>query len=188
MQEGRRSQKDRSDAMRGLLLRVGRELFVRHGFAATGTPEIVTAAGVTRGALYHHFADKTALFAAVVRAEAEAVAAEIEAVDHAGLSLADALVRGGEAFLAAMRAPGRARLLLIEAPAVLDAAVLADMDAETGGRTLEAALTAAGVAGAGPLSALVSAAYDRAALAIDRGAPEAVWRQALERLVRGVVG
>ncbi len=187
MQEPRRTQKDRSEAMRALLLRVGRDLFVRNGFAATGTPEIVAEAGVTRGALYHHFADKEDLFTAVICAEAEAVAAAIEAVDYSGLQGIEAVVRGGEAFLAAMQHPGRARLMLIEAPAVLNPAVLAEIDAATGGRTLEAGLAAAGAKPAGPLSALLSAAYDRAALAIDRGAAAEEWSQALERLVRGVV-
>lgn len=185
--EHRRSQKDRSQAMRAMLIGTGRKLFVAQGFAATGTPEIVAAAGVTRGALYHHFADKEALFEAVIRAEALAVADAVRAVDYAGQAPVAALSRGGEAFLAAMRVPGRARLMLTEAPAVLGPARLAEIDRDTGGRTLVEGLAAAGVADAA-LAALLSAAYDRAALAIDQGAPEAPWRAALERLVRGAVG
>lgn len=188
MQDGsRRTQRERSDAMRAALVQAGRDLFVRIGYAATGTPDIVAAAGVTRGALYHHFADKEALFAAVIRAEAEAVAAEIEAADDAGLDPVDALIHGGRAFLTAMAAPGRARLMLVEAPAVLSPQVLADIDAATGGRTLEGALRAAGVVQAGPMAALLSAAHDRAALAIERGEPPEPWMQALEQLVRGAV-
>lgn len=188
MQEApRRTQRERSDAMRTALIQAGRDLFVRIGYAATGTPDIVAAAGVTRGALYHHFADKEALFAAVIRAEAEAVAAEIEAADYAGLEAEEALIHGGRAFLAAMSAPGRARLMLVEAPAVLSPQALAAIDAETGGRTLEGALMAAGLAEPGPMAALLSAAHDRAALAIERGEPAGPWVSALERLVRGAV-
>lgn len=184
----RRSQKERSDTMRSALVRVARDLFVRDGFAATATPDIVANAGVTRGALYHHFRDKEDLFAAVVRAEAGAVAAEIEAVDYAGLAPEAALLRGGDAFLGAMRAKGRTRLLLVEAPAILPRALLVEIDAATGGRTLEEALRAAGIQPAGPLSALLSAAFDRAALAIDQGEPEDLWRAALHRLIKGLFG
>jgi AcrR family transcriptional regulator len=173
--------------MRTALIEAGRGLFIRLGFAATGTPDIVAAAGVTRGALYHHFADKEALFTAVIRAEAEAVAAEIEAADFTGLEPVDALIRGGQTFLSAMKVPGRARLMLIEAPAVLSPQVLAEIDQATGGGTLQGALQAAGVVEAGPMSALLSAAFDRAALAIERGEPERPWVQALERLVKGAV-
>src|SRR5688572_18891237 len=55
----------RADATRDALLRAARELFADRGFAAVGTEEIVARAGVTRGALYHHFADKRDLFRAV---------------------------------------------------------------------------------------------------------------------------
>jgi AcrR family transcriptional regulator len=184
----RRSQKDRSETMRAALLRAGRKLFIERGFSATGTPEIVAEAGVTRGALYHHFADKEALFAAVIRAEAEAIAAEIESSGSPGLSPIDALIQGGEAFLATMRTPGRSRLMLVDAPAALSSETLADIDAATGGRTLEEGLRAAGVKEARIPATLLSAAYDRAALAIDRGDPPDPWHQALHQLVRGVVG
>ena len=184
----RRSQKDRSEAMRTALLGAARDLFVRDGFSATATPDIVARAGVTRGALYHHFQDKEDLFAAVVRAEASAVAAEIEAVDYTGLAPEAALLRGGDAFLGAMRAKGRTRLLLVEAPAILPRTLLSKIDAVTGGRTLEEALLAAGIQPAGPLSALLSAAFDRAALAIDQGEPEDLWKAALHRIIKGLVG
>lgn len=188
MQEIRRSQKERSDAMRAALISAGRDLFVRKGFAATGTPDIAAAAQVTRGALYHHFADKEDLFAAVVQAEAQAIADEIEASGSIGLTPRETLIQGGEAFLAAMRTPGRARLMLVEAPAILGAERLAQIDAATGGRTLEEALRAAGIVAPAPLAALLSAAYDRAALAIAQGDPPGPWRVALNRLVRGAVG
>ena len=179
---------ERALATRTALLAAARNLFATDGFAATSTEAILAAAGVTRGALYHHFADKEALFAAVIRAEAEAIAAEIESSGNPGLSPIDALILGGEAFLATMRIPGRARLMLVEAPAALPPETLADIDAATGGRTLEEGLRAAGVKQARIPATLLSAAYDRAALAIDRGDPPEPWHQALRQLVRGVVG
>ncbi|MFX7731869.1 helix-turn-helix domain-containing protein, partial [Acinetobacter baumannii] len=59
-------------------MQAARALFVDKGYAETSTPEIVAAAGITRGALYHHFEDKRALFRAIVTGEALAVAAAIE--------------------------------------------------------------------------------------------------------------
>lgn len=174
--------------MRAALVAAGRKLFIDKGFAATGTPEIVAAAGVTRGALYHHFTDKEALFAAVIHAEAEAIAHQIERSGSPGLSPAEALIQGGEAFLMAMREPGRARLMLVEAPAALSPETLADIDAATGGRTLDGGLRAAGAKDPANLAALMSAAYDRAALAIDRGDAPGPWQSALRRMLLGIIG
>ncbi len=68
----RRTQAERSEATRDALIEAARELFAEHGYAGVGTEEIVRAAGVTRGALYHHFEGKRELFEAVYeRIEAE---------------------------------------------------------------------------------------------------------------------
>ena len=64
----RRTQADRSAATRDALMAAARTLFAAHGFADVSTDAIVAAAGVTRGALYHQFADKMALFDAVLDA------------------------------------------------------------------------------------------------------------------------
>ena len=64
----RRRQADRTAATRAALVAAGRTLFAEHGYAEVGTERLAHAAGVTRGALYHQFADKADLFAAVVEA------------------------------------------------------------------------------------------------------------------------
>jgi AcrR family transcriptional regulator len=188
----RRSNRDRSDATRAALVAAARKLFVAQGYAATGTPDLVAEAGVTRGALYHHFADKKALFQAVVEAESAAVAAEIERAARPGLSPLKALSRGGAAFLDAMRVPGRTQLLLVEAAAVLGRAELEAIDDRHGGRTLREGLAAAIRAGGLrplPLAAttqLLGAAFDRAALAIAAGSDPAEWRRLLDLVLDGL--
>lgn len=193
MQEtGRRSNKDRSDTTRAALIAAGRELFVSRGYAETGTPDLVAEAGVTRGALYHHFADKRALFRAVVEAEAAAVAQEIESAARPGLPPLKALSKGGAAFLEAMQVAGRTQLLLIDAAAVLGREELDAIDARHGGRTLREGLAAAMQAGALPklplaaIAQLLSAVYDRAALAIAAGADPGEWRRLIDTVLAGL--
>ena len=73
-----RTNRDRTEKTRTALMQAARSLFVDKGYGDTSTPEIVAAAGITRGALYHHFEDKRALFRAIVMDEALAVASAIE--------------------------------------------------------------------------------------------------------------
>ncbi|HUF85499.1 MAG TPA: helix-turn-helix domain-containing protein, partial [Acidimicrobiia bacterium] len=61
----RRTQAERSATTRAALLAAGRALFGERGFAGTSREQIVERAGVTRGALYHHFAGKEDLFRTV---------------------------------------------------------------------------------------------------------------------------
>ncbi|HZN15778.1 MAG TPA: helix-turn-helix domain-containing protein, partial [Acidimicrobiales bacterium] len=62
----RRTQAERSATTKAALLAAARELFAENGFAATGRDDIAERAGVTRGALYHHYDSKEALLRAVV--------------------------------------------------------------------------------------------------------------------------
>ena len=64
----KRTQEERTAATRAALIKAARKLWSKRGYAAVGTPEIARAAGVTRGAMYHQFADKADLFAAALEA------------------------------------------------------------------------------------------------------------------------
>lgn len=191
-ESARRSNRDRTEATRADLIAAARKLFTEKSYAETGTPEIVAAAGVTRGALYHHFADKQALFAAVVEQEAAAVAQEIERASPPSLFPRDALIAGSDAYLAAMRTPGRTRLLLLDGPAVLDRAAMDAIDNRHGSRSLREGLVAAMRAQAmtrlpaEALTALLAAAFDRAALAIEAGASAEDYRAVLMALIDGL--
>jgi len=193
-QETSRSNRERSAAMRKQLLAAARALFIVGGYAQTSTPEIVSAAGVTRGALYHHFEDKKALFAAVCESEAAMVAAEIDAATPEGMPARDALLIGGNAFLEAMHQPGRTRLLLLDGPAVLGRAAMDAIDGRHGTRSLKAGIAFAMREGVMPrtlpldaVTSLLAAAFDRAALAIDAGASIDEYRRALAVLIDGLI-
>lgn len=117
----RRTQGERSAATRDALVRAARPLFAARGFAGVGTEAIVTAAGVTRGALYHQFADKTELFAAVFEAVEADITERIDAaVSESGETDAVTLMKlGAQAWLAAAAEPEVRRIVLLEAPAAL---------------------------------------------------------------------
>jgi AcrR family transcriptional regulator len=111
------------DHTRSRLIAVARGLFAARGYADVGTEEIVRSAEVTRGALYHHFADKRDLFRAVheqIEAElAESLGARIAAEAQAGTDAREVLAIGARAFLDACENPELARIALVDAPSVL---------------------------------------------------------------------
>ncbi|MBO6893333.1 MAG: TetR/AcrR family transcriptional regulator [Roseibium sp.] len=189
----RRTQAERRAETKRALLDAARALFVEKGYAETGTPEIVKAADVTRGALYHHFADKADLMRALVRQEAEAIASDIDADTNTSQSPLDAFMAGASAYFSAMSVPGRARIMLLEGPAVLGIAEMARLDRETGGATLLEGLRHAQNHGAlkdvplEPLADLLSSAFDRAALAIAEGEDRDAYENATRKLLAGVL-
>ena len=186
----RKSNVQRSQEMRARLIASARTLFAEKGFAETGTPEIVKHADVTRGALYHHFKDKTDLFRAVARAEAEALEAEITSSSTPAASPEAALRLGTEAFFEAMKRAGRARILLIDGPAVLGVTEMDEIDAGNGRATLylglQALLPESPAEHLDALAKVLSAAFDRAALAIAEGEDGEAYVTALMDLVAGL--
>jgi AcrR family transcriptional regulator len=187
-----RSNKERTEATRLALIEAARRLFVEKGYAETATPDIVAEAGVTRGALYHHFEDKKALFRAVLEREGAAVAAHIEEGAVQSSAPRDALLRGASAYFGAMAEPGRTRLLLLEAPAVLGLESVVAIDRQNAEATLKTGLsdflgTGANAATLQALTEMLSAAFDRAAIAIETGADRSIYESAIADLLDGLV-
>ena len=120
-QRARRTQADRSAATRDALVAAARGLFAAHGFAEVSTDAIVAAAGVTRGALYHQFADKTALFDAVLDAvEADIARRLAEEVAAAGITdPVEAMRHAIRTWLDICVEPEIHRIALVDGPSVV---------------------------------------------------------------------
>src|ERR687894_2211734 len=198
MESKRRTQAERSAATRAALVAAARRLFAERGYAAVGTPEVVAAAGVTRGALYHQFEGKADLFLAVYEAVEQELTERIgQQVAAAGATdpLA-ALTVGAEAFLDACAEPDVQRIVLIEAPAVLGWDTWRDVGLKYGLGLTEGILRAAMEAGriaeqpVRPLAHVLIGALDEAALYVARADDPAAardeMRSVLGRLVRGL--
>lgn len=127
------------------ILEAGERRFVDHGFATASIDDIAADAGVTRGAVYHHYDSKPGLFLAVVQRMQQQVAdAVVDAADEAP-SPTESLRRGSHAFLDAITVSGRARVLLIDAPRALGWDAWRQADAEASAAHLSDALRAAGL-------------------------------------------
>ena len=117
----RRTQGERTAQTRAALIAVARRLFGAEGFAEVGAERITREAGMTRGALYHQFANKADLFAAVLD-QVEAEIAERVAGAVAGFDPADTtgmLLAGADAWLDASSEPDLQRIVLLDGPSVL---------------------------------------------------------------------
>jgi AcrR family transcriptional regulator len=143
----RRTQAQRREATRSALLEAGRRLFAERGFENVGSEEIAAAAGVTRGALYHHFDGKRGLFAAVFESiEAELVAS----FDFSGLEGSDplgVLLAAVDQFLDLSLQSEFQRIALLDGPAVLGWEAWHEVEERHGLGLIEGALTAAADAG-----------------------------------------
>lgn len=108
-----------SEATRSALLDAALRRFVEHGYAATTLEDVATDIRATRGAVYHHFAGKSALFEAVFdRVETETFRRVVERGAQAGTPW-DAMLAGIEVFLDRCCEPEYARIVWQEAPVAL---------------------------------------------------------------------
>jgi AcrR family transcriptional regulator len=110
-----------SEATRVALLEAGREIFAREGYQAAGVEAISRAARVTRGAFYHHFEDKKALFDAIVVAMQMDAVARVNNASRGERKIWDRLFVGIEAYLDVCLEPQYGRIVIQEGAAVLGA-------------------------------------------------------------------
>jgi AcrR family transcriptional regulator len=172
----RRTQAERSEATREALIEAARTLFAERGYADVGTEEIVRAAGVTRGALYHHFEGKRGLFEAVYERIESELAQRIAAgaLGSGAAAPLEAMRAGAEMFLQACAEPEAQRIVLLDGPSVLGWDRWREIAAEHGLGLIEGTLQAAIDAGAipeqpvRPLAHVLMGALDEAAMLVAR--------------------
>jgi len=168
----RRTQAERRAATRRALLDAGRALFAERGYAGAGQEEIVERAGVTRGALSHHFGTKLGLFGAVVEAVEQDLTARIATAALAGADPLEHLRFGCLAFLDAALDPAVRRIVLLDAPAVLGWEAWRQMETVYGLGLVSEALEHCMAAGllvrrpVAPLAHLLLAALNEAAMLV----------------------
>ena len=186
----------RAEATRGALVAAARELFAERGYAGVGTEEIVKRAGVTRGALYHHFGDKKDLMRAVLHdlsrelAEASATAALRETDQW------QQILAAVSAFLDACIDPAIQRIVMTDAPSVLGWDEWRQIDTQYGLGLTKASLEQAMETGliarqpVDPLAHLVVGALDEAAMYISRARDSKAARremgESIERMLNGL--
>jgi AcrR family transcriptional regulator len=184
------------EATRGVLIETAQRLFAEHGYAATSTTDIVTAAEVTRGALYHHFEDKEDLFRAVLEAtEAQLLEQVAAAAAQASTPLAQ-LHAGIEASFASGLEPRFRRIVLEDGPAVLGWQAWHDIDARYAYGAIAAGLQAAMDGGelaaqpVEPLAHLLVGAFMQGAMVVARATDQAAAIRsiaaAMHRLIDGL--
>jgi AcrR family transcriptional regulator len=194
-----RTQADRSAATRQALEAAARRLWGERGYAEVSTPEIAEAAGVTRGAMYHQFPDKTALFVAVLEAvESEVIDRLLAAVGAAQPKApADALHAAADAWLAIASEPEVRQLVLLDAPSILGWAGFREISLRYGLGMTEQLLSTAIEAGqlkpqpVRSLATVMIGALDEAAMSIanaeDRDQEKENVRRVVHNLINGLL-
>ena len=188
---------EQSEATRAEIVAAARRLFGERGYAAVGTEEVVRAAGVTRGALYHHYAGKSDLLEAVYRQVEEEITTRIaETALASGTSSPVGAMRAGIAmFIDACAEPEVQRIVLLDAPAVLGWDRWREIAASYGLGLIEASLEAAIEAGeipaqpVKPLAHVLMGAMDEAAMLVARSEDPTVREEVtavLERLLESL--
>jgi AcrR family transcriptional regulator len=178
----RRTQAERSESTRKALLTAARRLFAERGYAGVGTEEIVRAAGLTRGALYHHFGGKRELLAAVYEQIERELAERIASGALGASDPLEAMRAGTEMFLNACLEPEVQQIVLLDAPAVLGWERWRQIASQYGLGLIESTLQVAIEAGkiaplpTKPLAHVLMGALDEAAMVVARAEDPAAMR------------
>jgi AcrR family transcriptional regulator len=177
-------------ATRAALVAAGVRLFGDAGFAATSVEDLAAAAGVTTGALYHHFPTKQALFETVFEELHGRLLSRATTAASSSTDTVEQLVRGLEASLDAMLEPDVQRILIIDAPAVLGLDRYIELD-ERGAFDAIVALLRAAVAeqrlavdSPETIARLLLGALTRAGILIAHAEDPAATREAVSRSLR----
>ena len=190
------SKAEQADATRTALGAAARQLFTERGYAATSTTEIVGRAGVTRGALYHHFAAKEDLFRAVFEQLEDEVTKHVAKEALTSADPLEQLRRGTRAYLDACIDPAVQRVVLLEGPSVLGWQTWQEIEQRYGYGLVVAGVDAA--IGAGliaaqpvePLAHVLFGALTEAGMVVaradDPGAAGAEMEAAMDRLLDGL--
>ena len=168
---------EQRERTRAEIVRLATAQFAEHGYAGVALEQLMAEAGLTRGALYHHFGSKQGLFQAVVEQAQHGVAAAVERASTGHATVVDDFLAGCRAFLEASLAPEVRRILLIEGPAVLGWGEWREGDLDTSVRLLDegiAELAAAGLIewrSLDTVSTMLSGALNEVAIA-NAGSPD----------------
>jgi AcrR family transcriptional regulator len=180
-------------ATRDALLGAARELFGTRGYAATSTDDIVQRAGVTKGALYHHYSGKEAIFRAVVE-QVQQDASDRAVAAFLGDDSWGALVRGCGLWVDAHLDPSVQRILMQDARAVLGWEEARVIENRFGAVALRGALRKAMTAGVvrrvplRPLSLLLMGALSEACLSIAEADDPDTVRAEVDELLTAMLG
>ncbi|MEX2208090.1 MAG: helix-turn-helix domain-containing protein [Myxococcota bacterium] len=190
-------QAERSEATTRAIEAAARKLFATRGFAGTSIDDIASRAGVAKGAVYHHFASKEAIFERVLEAvQAELAAAPVPAVSRKLSDPLDVIADSVLRYLLAASAPERRRILLVDGPAVIGWQRWREIDAKYFGATTRAAVAAALGESASPVEIdaaahlLLGACGEAALICASSDNPRKTARThaaALRRMIAGLV-
>lgn len=191
-----KTQAERSESTRAALIAAARPLFAERGYAAVGTEQIVRAAGLTRGALYHHFDGKRELFEAVYEQVEAELAERIATGAFAANAEAplEAMRAGAKMFLRACTEPEAQRIALLDGPSVLGWDRWREIGAKYGLGLIEAILQAAIDAGeipsqpVRPLAHVLLGALDEAAMLVARAEEPERMRTEVGRTLDSLLG
>lgn len=192
----RRTQRERSETTTRKLVTTARKRFARDGYQATALDTVVSECGVTKGAFYHHFANKEELFEAVFVAEQRRIVEELAKTYDAKAQRdpVRAFYDACRAYLAISLDPGIQRITLLDALAVLGWSRMREIEAEYGlamiKMAIDRALRASGSStrAVEPLAHLLFGLMSEAAMYLAYADDQAAAKRQVERQLKRIIG